>query len=1005
MSNLLSNLKRAVFRVSARRARDLSRVALGSCLAVTSLLSGAAEPLYPVEPAHQKVDLPWLSQVGRGRHVPLPLKRVEDKRVERFETSFEECAPGRNSGANEWSAFGAVGNMDFNAMGRELWVRYPAFELEFRLQSSNSVIEPGQLPSFRLGLVNNRLPAIWGGWQHDGLCYKVSAMTVPSPQCGNFDLYKLEIQNPTARPAQSGLFVGVNGPPDMHFQDGVLRGLGENAFLIATPAVAHQLETREAGWCDKRAKAQCDCWTGNPGPAVRSFRFGFDGLPVVYRFKAEAGKKYVVCLAAPRGVSGYSVESPKRTGDLVFEYNVEGCTPKTLDCSEWTVQHAGPLWAEFDGAQDVDGDGAIEVRAGVAAASRIRQTRLSAIWVFPGGTKIETANAVINGSMKEKCIRVIDVGCTAEQDFQNQLYDKSDVSFARMRLSYGEVIAPGETKSYWLRVPPIHRRQPVSMGYMGHAFRDVLPGEAVPLFGQEKVEALRALDPRAAEQEVVASWERFLTAAAQFAVPDPVMKDIYLSRLATRAILEVNLNQELSYNTCSPFFYFDQSYRDGCYVSLAWDLAGLHEHAARLLRVCCKDAKDVPAGPIWFEGRPIQLGMMEDGLWKTRPGQWDTQGQNLWALVQHYKLSGDRDWLEKTAYPYIRRGAMWIVNSRHRHMAQIKDPKDARYGLIEPGAMEVAEMGKGTHMYYLNAFSVLGLREAADAAQALGKREDARLFAAEGLDLRQSLHRSFEQTFKRSGLYEGHLWFGVEPEGVGMYGLWAHNCLIWPCRCIDPHDPMMTATLRRMEWLSQNVGGGVHSDGPGNCWPYIGVDRAISYLVRGERERTLDYFCAYTDMAGGTLSWGEGYNNLIATGDQPHNWADAYWVILFRNLFAFENDGTLDLTPALFRRWHEPGQRIGVSKLPTHFGDLDLKIEPRLDGKVTEYTIRIAPKGDQSRRVLRQITLYPRIPGGRAISRVTVNGKDLKGFTRDSLILSSPTRGKELRVLVQADAW
>ena len=109
--------------------------------------------------------------------------------------------PGRNSGANEWSAFGAIGNMDFNAMGRELWVRYPAFEIEFRLQDGGSVIEPGQLESFRLGLVNNRLPAIWGGWQHGGLLYKVSVMTVPSPQCGNFDLYKLEVQNPTDQAA------------------------------------------------------------------------------------------------------------------------------------------------------------------------------------------------------------------------------------------------------------------------------------------------------------------------------------------------------------------------------------------------------------------------------------------------------------------------------------------------------------------------------------------------------------------------------------------------------------------------------------------------------------------------------------------------------------------------------------------------------------------------------------------------------------------------------------
>ena len=281
------------------------------------------------------------------------------------------------------------------------------------------------------------------------------------------------------------------------------------------------------------------------------------------------------------------------------------------------------------------------------------------------------------------------------------------------------------------------------------------------------------------------------------------------------------------------------------------------------------------------------------------------------------------------------------------------------------------------------------------------------LFATETLDLKNSLHQSFEQTFKRTGLYEGHLWFGVEPRGVGMYGFWAHNCLVWPCRCIDPHDSMISATLRHMEWMSDNWGGGVHSEEPppGQYWPYIGVDRAMSHLVRGERDRALDYFCAYTDTAGGTFSWGEGYRNLIAGGDQPHNWADAFWIILYRDLFAFEDESALWLTPALFRRWHQPGNHVAVLKLPTHFGDLDLRIEPRMDGSAIDYTIRITPKGDQSTRALKKIVLYPRILGGRAIGKVTLNGKNIAEFSRDMVILPSSARGKELRVSVHAETW
>ena len=152
-----------------------------------------------------------------------------------------------------------------------------------------------------------------------------------------------------------------------------------------------------------------------------------------------------------------------------------------------TAHKDQPVFVQFDDARDVDGDGAIEASAGVTASSRLRHAQLSAIWVFPEGTKIDKPESLAGGAMKDKCIRLIDVGATPEQDWRNQSYDKSDVSFARLRLEYAETISAGETKTYWLRVPPVHRREPVSMFYMGHAFRDILPGEAVPPFAPEQV--------------------------------------------------------------------------------------------------------------------------------------------------------------------------------------------------------------------------------------------------------------------------------------------------------------------------------------------------------------------------------------------------------------------------------------------------------------------------------------------------------------------------------------
>ena len=164
---------------------------------------------------------------------------------------------------------------------------------------------------------------------------------------------------------------------------------------------------------------------------------------------------------------------------------------------------------KFDGARDVDGDGAIEVSAGAAASSRIRQSRLSAIWVFPEGTKIDKPESVVSGAMKDKCVHFIDVGATPEQDYYNQTYNKSDVSFAFMRLDYAETVPPGQTKTYWLRVPPVHRRQPVSMHYVATCLPRCLARRSGPALRTGEGQDAPETGSPAAERQVADYWAAF----------------------------------------------------------------------------------------------------------------------------------------------------------------------------------------------------------------------------------------------------------------------------------------------------------------------------------------------------------------------------------------------------------------------------------------------------------------------------------------------------------------
>lgn len=51
------------------------------------------------------------------------------------------------------------------------------------------------------------------------------------------------------------------------------------------------------------------------------------------------------------------------------------------------------------------------------------------------------------------------------------------------------------------------------------------------------------------------------------------------------------------------------------------------------------------------------------------------------------------------------------------------------------------------------------------------------------------------------------------------------------------------------------------------------------------------------------------------------------------------------------------------------------------------------------------ILLYPRIPGGRALRRVAVDGKEIHSFTRDAVVIPSPGRDAEMQVHAEVGPW
>ena len=155
------------------------------------------------------------------------------------------------------------------------------------------------------------------------------------------------------------------------------------------------------------------------------------------------------------------------------------------------------------------------------------------------------------------------------------------------------------------------------------------------------------------------------------------------------------------------------------------------------------------------------------------------------------------------------------------------------------------------------------------------------------------------------------------------------------------------------------------------------------------------------DHAGGTFSWGEGYSNVTAGGDQPHMWADAQYVNLFRHLFAMEDGARLLLTPAIPRRWQQGAAPIRIRKLPTQFGELDLTIQSQADGSSIDYEFSVTPIGDQADRPLDKIIVNARTPAGRTLKGVSIDGQPVDSFAGEAIIIARPERNHRYRMTLE----
>ena len=466
--------------------------------------------------------------------------------------------------------------------------------------------------------------------------------------------------------------------------------------------------------------------------------------------------------------------------------------------------------------------------------------------------------------------------------------------------------------------------------------------------------------------ETTAFWKTLLSKGMKIRVPEQRVNDAYRAWLAYQFI-----------NADKIGGVYELHDGGGFYESVYGYAAALECHAFDLMGFCDESRRYLDS---------LQTFVAPDGSFILNFGVPDA-GALLFALGEHFRLTGDEAWLRRSA-PTMVKMCDWIIKQRKKSKAA--NAKDSPlYGLIE--GRPYADHVKPAYSYLTDAYLIDGMNAAAEAFRRGGKKSDAAWIRADADAYRRDLSRSME----RSALVrDGMKMLPVSPDArdplfqagnydnmEGYYGLVAGMLLETDCISAsgEPARLLKNFIERRCLLL-------------GMCAFGDGIDHAYTYgywhdcLGRDEVKRVLLGF--YGSLAHGmsreTYAAVELARPRTGKNDPflPHGYSNTQQLRLLRNMLIREHGNELLIGQAIPHPWLEHGKQVRVEGAPTLFGKTSFAIESRVDdGRIA---VTIDPP---TRTPAETITVRLRHPQGKPIKAATVDGKPTTAFTADAITL------------------
>lgn len=471
------------------------------------------------------------------------------------------------------------------------------------------------------------------------------------------------------------------------------------------------------------------------------------------------------------------------------------------------------------------------------------------------------------------------------------------------------------------------------------------------ILDKKDVERLALVSFKDQAPDVLAFWRMTLAQGMQIETPDRLLNDFYCANL-WHVLVSADKDPATGLLMAhAGTVQYDVFANETCMIARSLEMRGLHDLAAAYLEPFFRYQGTKPL--------PGRFQSQDDVFYAA--GEYTHLPYNmhhgfvLWAAAEHYRWTGDRQYIEARQDALLR-GCDWIIRERQATMKEANGRRVPEYGLAPAGQLE--DIAEFQYWYATNAYYYLGLSSVAEVFTELGHPHAERLLR-EAAAYREDIRASAREMLVRTpvvrlldGTYVPYLPARVYARTHLTEG-WIREALYCSLHLLDAG--VFRPDEEEVGWILQDLEDNIfvrpESGFPLDCLETQWFDwggftlqptllfNSIAYLRRGEVRAFLRSFyntfvaSFYPDgrcFAEYMTKPGEGGGPLFKPPDE------CKFVQWLRLALVLEEGRDLWVAAGVPRRWLADGRRVRLRAAKTLFGEIDLDVHSAVyDGQIT----------------------------------------------------------------------